>query len=125
MQHPKTSPGCADLAYCGLRNSERILSRLSWNVTGAEVGELIRRVLHNRKHPEQAFRACLGILNLGKKYGEARLREACEQANAHGICSYKRLQTMMELIVQREQQPELEWAGVGVHENLRGSAYYN
>ena len=99
---------------------------LRWGTEiGAEVGELIRRVLHNRKHPEQAFRACLGILSLGKKYGEARLREACEQANAHGICSYKRIEAMVKLIVQREQHPQLEWAGVGVHENLRGSAYYN
>ncbi len=99
---------------------------LRWGTEiGAEVGELIQRVLHNRKHPEQAFRACLGILNLGKKYGDARLREACEQANAHGICSYKRLQAMVKLIVEREKHPQLEWAGVGLHENLRGSEYYN
>ena len=99
---------------------------LRWGMDiGEEVQEVIRRVLQNRKHPEQAFRACLGILNLGKKYGAGKLRDACEQANAHRICSYKRIESMVKVAVEREKQPQLAWAGVGGHENLRGSEYYH
>ena len=36
--------------------------------------------LHHRAHPEQAYRTCLGLLNLSREYGDARLENACQQA---------------------------------------------
>ena len=43
-------------------------------------GELITRLLQTYKHPEHGYRSCLGLLNLSRRYGEARLEAACERA---------------------------------------------
>jgi len=81
--------------------------------------------LDSRKHPEQAFKVCMGILNLAKKYGPDRLKKICGQANRFGTCSYRRIEGMLKLSVEEEEHPELELApAVAEHENIRGSRYY-
>jgi transposase len=37
-------------------------------------------MLASRPHPQQGFRSCLGIMRLGKRYGDARLEAACQRA---------------------------------------------
>ncbi len=90
---------------------------------GTEVALVIEKVLESRKHPEQAFKVCLGILNLSKKYGPERLKKACKQANSFGTYSFKRIESMLKLALEEEQHPELEL--IPTHENIRGSDYYN
>lgn len=93
---------------------------------GEEVELVIENVLKSRKHPEQAFRVCLGILSLAKKYGHQRLNNACRKANRFGTYSYKRIESMLKLGVEEEQQRELEFvSSIPAHENIRGSQYYN
>jgi transposase len=41
---------------------------------------LIETILERKPHPEQGFRACLGIVRLLKPYGRARLEAACGRA---------------------------------------------
>jgi len=97
---------------------------LKWaSAIGGEVALVIEKVLDSRKHPEQAYKVCLGILSLGKKYGAARLNKACKQANRFGTYSLKRIENMLKLALEEEQHPELEL--IPVHENIRGSGYYN
>ena len=55
---------------------------------GPATEKLIRSVMDSRKHPQQACRSCLGILRLGKAYGEARLEAACQRALTLGSCRY-------------------------------------
>jgi hypothetical protein len=87
---------------------------------------VIEEVLASRKHPEQAFRVCLGILSLAGKYGTQRLNKACGKALHFGTCSYKRIESMLKLGMEEDQQPTLEVAGtMAAHENIRGSRYYN
>ena len=54
---------------------------LSW---GESIGSATRAVvawhLHHRTHPEQAYRTCLGLLNLSREYGAVRLENACQKA---------------------------------------------
>jgi transposase len=93
---------------------------------GQEVLTVIEAVLESRKHPEQAYKVCLGILNLGKKYGSERLLKACAQANEFGTCSLKRIETLLKRALEEEQHPELDFvASIPEHENIRGSRYYN
>ena len=93
---------------------------------GTEVVKVIEAVLESRKHPEQAYKVCLGILNLGKKYGNDRLVKACAQANEFGTCSLKRIETLLKLSLEEERHPQLELvASIPTHENIRGSRYYN
>ncbi|EPN14107.1 putative transposase subunit, partial [Pseudomonas syringae pv. actinidiae ICMP 19100] len=44
--------------------------------------DIIAYILERRIHPQHGFRACLGILRLSKKHGEARLEAACQRALA-------------------------------------------
>ncbi len=40
----------------------------------------LRAVIEDRRYPELAFRACRGIMNLEKKYGQERLVSGCAAA---------------------------------------------
>jgi hypothetical protein len=90
---------------------------------GSEVALVVEKVLESRKHPEQAFKVCLGILSLSKKYGAERLNKACKQANRFSTYSLKRIESMLKLALEEEQHPELQL--IPAHENIRGSGYYN
>ena len=47
---------------------------IRWATTiGPQTATLIETVLRSRRHPQQAFRSCLGILRLADSYGEERL----------------------------------------------------
>ena len=41
---------------------------------------LVEAIMKAKPHPEQGFRACLGILRLARSYGSARLEAACGAA---------------------------------------------
>ena len=97
---------------------------LRWaKAIGEEVGVVIQKVLDSRKHPEQAFKVCLGILALSKKYGPERLKKACRKADEFGTYSFKRIESMLKVALEEEKHPELEL--IPAHENIRGSGYYN
>ncbi|GAH41625.1 unnamed protein product, partial [marine sediment metagenome] len=93
---------------------------------GEEVDQVIENVIKSRKHPEQAFKACMGILSMGKKYGDVRLNKACRKANKFGTCSLKRIESMIKLGLEEEKQPQLELIStIPDHENIRGGQYYS
>ena len=41
--------------------------------TGAATGRLVAGILERRPHPEQGYRACLGLMRLGRLHGADRL----------------------------------------------------
>jgi transposase len=47
---------------------------------GRNTSALVETILRERTHPEQGFRACIGILRLAKTYGRERLEAACCRA---------------------------------------------
>ena len=102
---------------------------LNW---GAKIGPGTRAVvqwqLEHRPHPEQGYRACLGLLNVAKTYGEARLEAACRRALAIGSPTRKRVLAILE--AKLDQHPDLFTAAEApptatrAHENLRGADYF-
>ena len=100
---------------------------IAWaNKTGPATGALIARILERRRHPQQGFRSCLGILRLGKRYGEARLEAACVRALRIGAASFKSVESILKhkLDLQPlsdETQSTLPLA----HDNVRGPGYYH
>ena len=38
--------------------------------TGPSTAALVKEIMERRPHPEQGFRSCLGIMRLGRRYGE-------------------------------------------------------
>jgi transposase len=92
---------------------------------GEQTSELISQALNTGRHPEQAYRTCLGILGLAKRFSAERLEAAARRANAAGIRSYKGMNNILknqldQLPLETTPQPPLP-----AHENIRGKDYYN
>jgi transposase len=93
--------------------------------TGPCTGELARRILESRPHPEQGYRACLGLMRLGEKYSAPRLEAACARALSIGGVSYRSVRSILQNGL--DQIPLEEQTALALpqdHENVRGSAYY-
>lgn len=82
-------------------------------------------LLASRVIPQQAYRTCLGILRLAKRYGEARLEKACAYADTIGAYRYQHVESLLkkgleEIIPLPPAQPHLP----PQHAHIRGAAYY-
>lgn len=98
----------------------------SW---GASIGNnaaiFVDRVFEKRTHPAQAFRLCLGVLSLAKKYGAARLDAACERALTANSVVYRTIKHVLEKGLDKRKEKEPTKTNVPVnHANVRGAAYY-
>ena len=94
---------------------------------GESVEQVIEKVFESRRYPQQAYNTCMGVLNLEKKYGARRLNSACKRALSFGMYSYRRIENILKRGLDEDSQtePGLENAPLPVHENVRGSDYYN
>jgi transposase len=93
---------------------------------GPNTRALAEAILADRPHPEQGYRSCLGILRLGKRYGDERLEAACGRAVAVGARSYRHVDSILKHGLDRiSTAAEPEPPRVGSHENIRGGDYYN
>lgn len=82
-------------------------------------------VLEHKRHPEQGYRACLGIVRLPKAYGRDRVEAACERALEIGARNYASVQSILEH--RLDQRPTNKAAADGPaiqHPNIRGRRYY-
>jgi transposase len=99
---------------------------LAWaDKVGAATRDLCEAILADRPHPEQGFRSCLGILRLGKRYGEVRLEAACNRALRVKARSYRHVESILknglDRVATRDEQTTLSLT----HENVRGRDYYH
>jgi transposase len=93
--------------------------------TGPATAELAEAILTSRPHPEQGFRACLGIMRLGRRYGDQRLEAACKRALAVKALSYRSLESILKTGLDRQPMPVPRPANPHrQHDNLRGATYY-
>jgi len=102
---------------------ERITSWAS--SIGPSVESLAEGIMQKRQHPEQGFRACLGVFRLVHQYGKERLESACRRAVSIGAYSYKSVQSILEKNLDRESLFASSMRTAGYHENIRGADYYN
>lgn len=100
---------------------------IRWASTlGPSVEALVTAMLDERAHPEQGYRSCLGLLRLGKQYGEARLDAACARAVSGGARSYRHVATILKHGLDRlsaSGERRVDHTPL-VHDHLRGSHYY-
>lgn len=100
---------------------------------GAEMGECVYgfflKIFEHKAHPEQGYKACMGILNLRKGFSDQRINAACKRADYFENYSYKTIKNILEKGLdkvgyqphaQTDNQPELEAS----HPNIRGGEYY-
>ena len=87
---------------------------------------LVERTLTTKPHPEQGFRACLGILRLVRSYGPERLEAACQRGMDIGARTYGSVNSILLNGLDRAYRPKPLPDELPVqHENIRGSDYYH
>ena len=100
---------------------------LNWaNEIGENCREVVKHLLWTRPHPEMGYRSCLGLLGLEKRYGAERLEAACRCAIANGTPHRRSIVSILTQGVDRLPPTEEETAAQPalLHENIRGSSYY-
>jgi transposase len=87
---------------------------------------LCEKILAERPHPEQGFRACLGIIRLVKGFGRERVNAACGRALEIGARTYGSVRSILDNHLDRASasgpQPSRDPID---HPNIRGSRYYH
>jgi transposase len=91
---------------------------------GPHTAQFVQVLLDSRRHPEQAYRSCLGILRLGERYGGERLEAACRRALPAEIHSYKGVKNILDAKLDQLQIDEPSAVVPDSHENIRGRDYY-
>ena len=92
---------------------------------GPQTQHLIAAVLDGRQHPQQAYRTCLGILGLGKRYGHSRLEGACDRALPAGILTYKGVHNILKHNLDQLPSDPPPATPLPPHANIRGQTYYH
>ena len=94
---------------------------------GPATAQVVTDILASRPHPEQGYRACLGLLRLGQRYGGERLEAACARAAQLGASRYRTVQNILATGLDRvplDTTPSVSPV-IPLHPNLRGAAYYS
>lgn len=96
------------------------LKRWASNV-GPETHQWVQQRLNEKAHPEQAYRLCLGLLNLTREYPAERLNASCRVANREGLTRLKQIKSILQS--NRDKLPEQITLTADLpqdHENIRG-----
>ncbi len=94
--------------------------------TGQATARVVETILTSRAYPQQGFRACLGIMRLGGRFGDERLEAACRRAIALGACSYKSIESILKHDLDRRPLPDKPPVTASIdHVNIRGPEYYH
>jgi transposase len=93
---------------------------------GPSTAKLVTLILESRPHPEQGYRACIGILRLARHYGADRLEAACDRGLDIGARSYGSIQSILKHgLDRRPPRPAMQGELLPDHPNIRGSRYYH
>lgn len=92
--------------------------------TGPSTTQFVEALMKSKAHPEQAYRACLGVFRLAKNYSVDRMEAATARALVYNACSYQSLARILDR--QLDQQPAADNtpASLPFHDNIRGEGYY-
>jgi len=93
---------------------------------GPNTRHVIEGAMEQRTFPEQAFRTCLGILRLGKTYGDDRLEAACTRAITINSFTYRSIHSILKNHLDQAPPPSPATSKTKAleHDNVRGADYY-
>ena len=92
---------------------------------GSATRQVVEALLSSRRHPQQAYRSCLGLLSLARKDSPSTLEHACQRALTLGVCSYREVRVLMESASSRKTSSEASRSHPPrTHDNIRGASYY-
>ena len=100
---------------------------IQWGVSiGENTGAVVEHLLRSKPHPEQGYRACLGLLSLSREYGDERLEAASALAVRLRSPTRKSVKSILESGRDRRRaQTEPLDLELPLHGNVRGPGYYH
>ena len=92
---------------------------------GVSTAAVVTWQLEHRPHPEQGYRACLGLLALVRRYSAERLEAACTRAMAIRAPNLRSVTNILKNGLDRQPSllPATDSPAIE-HENVRGADYY-
>jgi len=99
---------------------------INWAATvGPNCAAFVEALMEAKKHPEQGYRAALGVIRLAKTYTPERLEAAAARALSARALSYKSVKLILKNNL--DSLPEEPQAALPVieHNNIRGADYYH
>jgi transposase len=95
----------------------------------AEVGPnataLVDVILREKRHPEQGYRSCRGIVKLVERFPRERVEAACERALAIGTRSFSSVKSILDTKLDRKRPEKAADGPAIVHDNIRGPTFYH
>jgi transposase len=100
---------------------------IAWGESvGAACAAVVRWQMEHRPHPEQGYRACLGLKRLARSYGPQRLEAACARAMSVRSPRFKTVDAILKSGMDRQPvRAEPTQTSLPLHDNVRGPDYYH
>jgi transposase len=92
---------------------------------GRNTSTLVEIIMRERTHPEQGFRACIGIIGLARIHGCERLEAACGRALEIGARSYTSVKSILKNNLDRRRPAPATDGPAIAHTNIRGPGYFH
>jgi transposase len=93
---------------------------------GAACGAVVRWQMEHRPHPEQGYRACLGLQRLARSFGAQRLEAACARAMSIRSPTYRSVNSILTTGMDRQPlSAKPTQTSLPLHEDVRGPDYYH
>ena len=92
---------------------------------GPNTTALVEIILREKRHPEQGFRSCRGIVKLVGRFPRERVEAACERALAIGARSFSSVKSILDTKLDRKRPEKAAEGPAIVHDNIRGPTFYH
>ena len=93
--------------------------------SGDSAGLMVEHILSSRRFPEQAYRACIGIIRLSDHYGHDRLNNACRRALEYKSYSFRAVSNILKRGLDEKKSNVIDIkTRRNNHHNIRGAEYF-
>ena len=69
---------------------------------GPFTAKLVGRIIDSRPYPEQAFKSCMGVIQLSRHYEKERVEAAAKRALQYNACSYRSMKAILSSGLDRQ-----------------------
>ena len=91
---------------------------------GQHTTDFVDHMMAARAFPQQAYRACYGLLRLSNQYGEERLEKACAKALLIRASRYQQVESILKNKLEEVPVHQPAITQLSAHDNIRGANYY-
>lgn len=103
-------------------NTDRFINWAS--KMGGAIQTFIELLLDSKEHPQQAFKSCMGVLRLEKKYSRQDMEKVCKRAIDYNCISYRFIENSLKNNTHKIEDENPIDMKLPSHENIRGKENY-